>query len=289
MTGNLDNSGRPSLGAVAISYNEERDLPGFLENLSGWVDEIVVIDDGSSDRTEEIAAEYGAKVKFLRSPRQAGEYFADQRNKGIDAATSEWLLHMDIDERVTAELAKEILAAIRDPAFDGYRFRRLNHFMHRPMRGGGWQDWNLVHLARRERLRFSGMFHERCEVDSPPGRIGQLASPMVHLNEDCFEKRLSKSGVYAEEVIKQIEDRGKRVGALDLFGRPLVEAVRKYIFKKGFLDGIPGVISALHAATAIFRAHAVVWDRQNRVERAELEKTLADAWTSEGGDKLRQD
>jgi (heptosyl)LPS beta-1,4-glucosyltransferase len=92
---------KPTLGVVAISYNEEIDLPGFLEHLVTWVDEIVIVDDGSTDSTEQIASNYGSKVKFIRSKRVKGEYYSDQRNKGIDNANSDWLLHMDIDERVT--------------------------------------------------------------------------------------------------------------------------------------------------------------------------------------------
>ena len=269
---------RPTLGVITISYNEERDLPGFLENLLEWVDEIVIVDDGSSDRTEELTEAAGGKVKFLRSPRVEGEYFSHQRNKGIDAATSDWLLHMDVDERVTRELSREILDAIRDPGKDGYRYRRLNYFMHRPMKGGGWRDWNLVHLARREKFRFGGMFHESCHLDAPENREGQLSGLMVHFNEENLEKRFRKSSAYMEELVKRVEKRSKPVRLIDILGRPLVEFTRKYVLKKGFLDGMPGLISAIHAATATFRANALVWDKQNPVSRDEIEADFARQW-----------
>lgn len=269
---------RPTLGVVAISYNEERDLPGFLEHLLEWVDEIILVDDGSSDRTEEIATAAGNKVKFLHSPRVEGEYFAHQRNKGIDTATSDWLLHMDVDERVTPELSREILQAIRVSGKDGYRYRRLNYFMHRPMKGGGWQDWNLVHLARREKFRFGGMFHESCHLDAPVEREGQLLSLMLHYNEDNLEKRFRKSGTYMEELAKRVERRSKPVRFIDILGRPIIEFIRKYILKKGFLDGTPGLISAIHAATATFRANALVWSRQNPVSREDIETDFIRRW-----------
>src|SRR3972149_1078964 len=89
-----------TLGVVAISRNEERDLPGFLENLLPWVDEIIIVDDGSTDSTRKVAETAGEKVRFLVSPRMKGKYYADQRNKGIDAARSDWLIHMDIAESI---------------------------------------------------------------------------------------------------------------------------------------------------------------------------------------------
>lgn len=265
--------GQASLGVVAISYNEEEDMPGFLENLVSWVDEIIIVDDGSTDPTEAICAAAGPKVRFIKSPRADGEYFSDQRNKGIDAAKSDWLLHMDVDERVSKELAQEILSAIQSPEFDGYRYRRLNHFMHRPMYGGGWQDWNLIHLARRKLFRFGGMFHETCHLDTPDSRVGQLTGKMIHFNEHNFEKRLSKSSVYLEEVVKEVEKKGK-ISGWRIALATAAEFLKKYLYKRGFRDGTPGFIFAIHSATATFRAHALMWDRQNRISRAELEEDV---------------
>lgn len=271
---------RPTLGAVAIAFNEERDLGGFLDNLEGWVDEIVIVDDGSTDRTEAIARDAGPHVRFLRSPRRRGEYFSHQRNKGIAAAKSDWLLHMDVDERATPELALEIRRAIERTDRDGYRFRRLNHFLHRPLSHGGWGDWNLVHLARRRALSFGGMFHEDCLVDAPPERIGQLSNRMIHLNEESFEKRLRKSGAYLEEAAARVERRGRPPGWTDIAGRPVREFLWKYLARGGFRDGVPGLIAAMHSATAVFRANALVWDRRNRIEREALEAQVAALWTA---------
>lgn len=267
-----------TLGVVAISYNEEHDLPGFLENLIPWVDEIVIVDDGSTDGTCEIARAAGEKVTLMRSPRTEGEYYADQRNKGIDAAKSDWLIHMDIDERIPPDLAIEIVEAIKDPNFDAYRYRRLNYFLHRPMQGGGWRDWNRVHLARRECLRFSGMYHEQVELTVPGDGVGQLKNAMIHLNDASYQERLTKSAIYQHEVAERIKQANTSLGYFDILFSFIGEFFYKYVWKRGFLDGTLGLIWAFHAASAKTRACTLAWDEQNYIPRDGLEERLRLEW-----------
>lgn len=271
-------SERATLGVIAISYNEEKDMPGFLENFLPWVDEIVIVDDGSTDKTRELAEVGGARVRFISSPRNEGEYYSDQRNKGINAATSDWLLHLDIDERASAGLAQEMMTAIAAGRCDAYRYRRRNYFLNRQMKGGGWADWNQVHLAKREILRFGGMFHETVELSSDSSRVGQLDNEMLHINDENYAERLQKSGNYQSEVKKWVSDNEGRVGAVKIIWSFVREFLVKYFAKRGFLDGVPGLIWAFHSANAAFRARALVWDEQNRVKRADLEAEIKQTW-----------
>ncbi len=273
---------KPTLGVVAISYNEERDLPGFLDCLLPWVDEIVIVDDGSTDRTEEIAKAGGHKVKFVSSKREHGEYFSHQRNKGIDRAESDWLLHMDIDERVPPELAREISEAICDREKDAYRYGRMNFFLHRPMKGGGWQGWNLVHLAKREVFRFAGMYHEECLVDTSVERIGQLDNKMWHLNDDTYQERINKSVLYCQESAARLKNDGFIIKWWHLLVLPTIEILRKYFRKKGYRDGTLGLLFALHSGCAMFRACALLWDEQNQISREDLEQLLKEKWSAAG-------
>jgi (heptosyl)LPS beta-1,4-glucosyltransferase len=267
-----------TLGVVAISRDEERDLPGFLENLLPWVDEIIIVDDGSTDGTCKIAETAGKKVQFLASPRIKGQYYANQRNKGIVVARSDWLIHMDIDERIPLDLALEILEAINNPDYDAYRYRRLNYFLHRPMRGGDWRDWNLVHLARRECLRFSGMYHEKIELMVPPKRVGQLKNFMLHLNDESYGERLRKSAVYQVEVSENIKQTNVSLGYFDILQSFIREFIYQYFWKRGFLDGVTGLIWAFHAASVQNRAYILVWDEQNRIPREKLENEVRLMW-----------
>jgi glycosyltransferase involved in cell wall biosynthesis len=267
-----------TIGVVAISFNEASDLPGFLKHLLPWVDEIVIVDDGSTDQTAQIARDAGQIVRFLDSPRADGEYYADQRNKGIQAATADWLIHMDIDERIPADLGLEIVTAIRRDAFDAFRYRRLNYFLHRPMKGGDWTNWNQVHLARRELLEFSGMYHEKVELSVSEDRIGQLEALMVHLNDDSYAERLRKSSRYQFEVAERLQRSGKSIRGLNIIWSFLREFIYQFIWKKGFRDGTVGLVWAFHAASAANRAHLLAWDEGHRISRGKIEKSILLEW-----------
>ena len=263
---------RPMLSAVVITRNEERNLPWLLENLLHWVDEIVIVDDMSTDRTAEIAAGACNRVKFVRRAMCPELGYAGQRNAGIEAASGDWLLHLDCDERVPRPLASEILDSISASDFDAYRYRRLNFFMHRPMRHGGWTSWNRAQLARRGKHRFSRALHEKCNIEGGEDRIGQLQNTIAHLNEACFAERLKKSARYVEMTADEIEKSGKRITGAGIFLSAGFEFGKRYILQRGFLDGVAGLIGAMHAATSSFRSRALVWDRQNKIPRGDLER-----------------
>jgi (heptosyl)LPS beta-1,4-glucosyltransferase len=267
----VESNKTPTLGVVALCRNEEQDLPGFLEHLLPWVDEIVLVDDGSTDHTLDIARNAGRIVSVIVSPRQSGEYYSHQRNKGIGAARSDWLLHMDIDERVTPKLREEIQAAIRRSDVDGCRFYRQNFFLHRAVRGCGWQLWSYLHLARRTKFKFGGKIHEKCLLDSPKERIKRLKGHMWHLNEDTYEKRIKKSVFYTAVRAETIIEGGKPVRIWDLIARPLIAFLRSYFLFFGFRDGVIGWILSMHDMATTFDAYVIVWDAQNRIPREDLE------------------
>ncbi len=275
---------RPSLGVVAISYNEEQNMSGFLDNLLPWVDEIVVVDDGSTDSTVSLLQAAGSKVKVIQRERQQKHDYAEKRNTGIAAAQSDWLLHMDIDERVSPELAREILQAIRDSGKDGYKFRRLNYFMHRPMRAGGWQHWNQIHLARREKFCFEGQVHERAKLDASDDRVGQLQGKMWHLNEPNYYVRMQKSERYSLLEVEKFKARGFRAHWYHILFGPVYYFLKGYVLKRGFMDGVPGLILHMHTGMAAFRVYALLWDEQHRIAREQLESEFRAAWSKQSAE-----
>ncbi|MGV6827422.1 MAG: glycosyltransferase family 2 protein [bacterium] len=268
----------PLLSVVAISKNESEDMPGFIEHLLPLVDEIIIVDDRSIDNSADLARQYDSKVKvYTRSMTDEGG-FAEQRNYGIKQASGDWVLNMDIDERVSPELWNEIQVSLQSPMVNAFKYRRVNYFLHRPMRGSGWNTWNRAQLARRDCHHFEGKIHEEAVVTGGEGFIGQLGGYMYHINDSSYEERLRKSGQYTLIEAKKTIAEGRRIRAYHILLVPFVEFLKVYFYKKGFKDGIPGLILAMHSATAVFRKFALAWDVQNHIPRKQIEEEIKEAW-----------
>ncbi len=273
---------RPTIAAAAIARDEEEDIRGFLESVLPWVDEIVIIDGGSTDRTAEIVSKIAPQATFVVSPMDADAGFAGQRNKCIEHATADWILHMDIDERVTPELAGEIVDAVSRPENNAYRYRRLNFFVHRPMRAGGWQHWNRPQLARRGCHRFVNRIHERCVVDGGDDRIGQLRHEIWHLNDRDYTERVSKNLRYMQMTGDEILASGKTIRWYHLLLYPTYRGLRSYLYEGGYRQGLTGLVFALYTFSSTFNWYAYAWEKQTRIPRAELESELAERWEQSG-------
>ena len=165
---------RGTLAVVMMTKNEEARLPACLDRVRGWADEVVIIDDLSVDRTVEVARRYTQKVFAIASE---DDHYA-QWNRGIERADSDWILHIDADEWVTPELKRAIDGIlVDDGGHSAFDLMRLNHFLGRPMRHGGWRHRHRI-LFRRSRARCVGKgIHVRLQVD---GTVGFLDADIEH-------------------------------------------------------------------------------------------------------------
>ena len=242
-----------TIGAVIITRDEARTLPACLASLS-WCDEIVVLDCGSTDATVELARTAGARVEV--TPDWPG--FGPQKNRALQLARSDWVLSIDADERVDADLADEIRAAVSSGAeYVGYRMPRLSSFCGRYMRHGGWYPDRVLRLFRRDRGRFSDdIVHETVQCRGP---IGDLRCDLRHESFHDFEQVLRKIDAYSTAGAVKLHARGRR-GSL---GRAVAHGawtfVRGYVLRAGFLDGRMGLALALSNAHGTYYRYVKLW------------------------------
>ena len=252
------------LTATIITYNEEQNIQACLENLT-WVKEIVVVDSGSSDRTLEICRGYTDKVFLNPWPGHV-----QQKNVAISLATHDWILSIDADERVPVELREAIDRELSAPCHAGYCITRRNYFLGRWMRHGGWYPDRVLRLFDRRKGQFGGLNpHDRVVISD--GSIGVIDGHLIHLTYRDFSQYLRKQDWYTGISAEGRVSRGRRPGSVtraELALRALVKFMQVYLLKRGFLDGMPGLIAAVGAAYFNFIKYAKVWELGAHAERA---------------------
>lgn len=244
------------LSAVIIVKNEEVKIRKCLDAIK-WVDEIIIVDDCSTDATVKICKDYGAKVIVHKSDYD----FDKQRNLGIDNATSEWILQLDADEIVTLELKEEILKAINTSKdFSGYEFRRKNYFLGHFLSCDF--DTYYVKLFRKDKAKYIGSnIHETLELN---GVIDRLKSYIEHYPFESIFQFIQRQNIYTEKEAKVLLEKeglfSKKEIIYNLRKRPLKLFAKYYFKKKGYKDGMPGFVFAVLVSLRHIMLYAKYWE-----------------------------
>jgi len=230
----------PRLSLIVIARNEEAAI-GRCLGSAAFADEIVVVDNDSTDKTLDIARSFRAKV--IKAPDWPG--FGLQKNRALKAATGDWVLSLDADEWVGPALSAAIKRVLADPdAADGYEMPRRSRFRGKVVRHGGWWPDHVLRLFRREHGRFSDdAVHERLIVD---GRIERLRAPIDHdAIADAADAR-EKANRYAAIAAVELARKGARSNWLVALGHAAWAFINTYFVRVGFLDGRAGLGVALY-------------------------------------------
>lgn len=238
------------LSAVLITKDAASRIEACLDAL-GFCAEIVVVDSGSSDGTAALARQRGARV--IESDWRG---FGPQKQFAVDQARYDWVLCVDADERVSAELRASIAAALAMPAFKAYRFARRNRFLGRYLRHGeGYPDWSLRLFDRRHARWSDDAVHEKVVTDAA---VGTLAGDLLHDSAETLERYLAKQERYTTLAAQEALAAGKRAGVARLLLSPLVRFVKFYLLRLGFLDGWPGLVHILIGCRNSYRKYAKI-------------------------------
>lgn len=228
-----------------ITLNEEQNIRECLESVR-WVDEIVVIDSGSKDRTVPICEEFGARVY-----QQPFKGFRDQKNDALDKVSHEWILTIDADERVTDSLRDEISTLIKSSSeIDGYFIPRINFYGTKCIKHSGWHPDYVLRLWKKSKGRWIGKnVHEKAEVN---GKVGYCQGTLNHYSYRNVSDYLKRIDHYSSLSAQEKFLRGKRFSTLRLLFKPILRFLKSYLWKLGFLDGTEGVIIAVSSGYLTF-------------------------------------
>lgn len=255
-----ESASRPTVACIVITKNEERNIVDCLASVR-WADDLIVVDAESSDKTVELARASGAKVFVRPWPG-----FGLQKNFGMAQASSDWILILDADERVTEELRGEVRARLeqwRPGAPVAYRIPRRNFFYGAWVRRAGVYPDYQVRLFRRGMAQYNDVaVHENLIVD---GEIGTLVGHFDHYTERRIQDHFKKFGLYTTLAAQEKTKRVQRVCWIDLIFRPLVVLVKTYVLKQGFRDGARGLIVSVFASMYTFVKYAKLWDATRQV------------------------
>lgn len=227
------------ISAVIITYNEEDRLQDTLSNISGWVDEIVVVDSFSTDNTLKIAASFGAVI--FKHP------FADygsQKNFAMSKASSPWILNLDADERISPELKDAImeLKKKKNITASGFLIKRKAFYLGKWINHSGWYPDRKIRLFRRGSARWEGRIHERLIVS---GQLEPLEGDILHYTYRDIGDHMARINRYSDFQAQDLAKGRKKLLLPRAIILPIFTFIRHYFWRIGVLDGIPGLVIAL--------------------------------------------
>lgn len=241
------------ISAVILTKNEEKNIAKCLQSLS-WCDEVIVIDDESDDRTVELAKKNNAKVY---SHKMAGD-FAAQRNFGLEKTKGDWVLFIDADEKVTSALWYEIMSHTNNPAneFAGFYIKRVDTMWAKELKHGEVGNIKLLRLAKKDAGKWQNKVHEVWKIE---GKTLTLNKSLLHYPHPTVAGFLKEINLYTDLRAEELYKKKKKVSWWSIILYPKAKFVLNYFLRRGFLDGLPGLVFALMMSFHSFLVRAKLW------------------------------
>lgn len=249
---------RPPISACIITFNEERNIRDCLESIK-WVEEIIVVDSFSKDRTVTLCREYTDKVF-----QKEWQGHVKQKNCALEYASNEWVLCVDADERISPELKEEIERNLSMDAhsFDGCFFPRHSYYLGRWINHGGWYPDYKLRLFKKSKGRWGGKDpHDKVILN---GATTHLRGELLHFVYRNLSHQLQTVDNFSTVTANVLKQEGEHFSLLRFLFRPPIRFFEMYIIKKGFRDGLPGFIIAVSSSFYVFLKYAKLWELKKR-------------------------
>ena len=232
------------ISGIITTYNEEDNISEALDSIA-WLDELIVVDSYSEDKTVELAESKGAKVLFRKYDNPA-----NQKNWVIPQAKYKWILLLDADERCSEELKEEVLNTAENTDMDAFWIPRKNFFMGKHVRFSGWQGDKVIRLFKRDECRYNDNWvHEEIETI---GEVGRLQSKLIHNTYKNVAHYKEKMERYSDYAVQDLRKKHSKVTAFHLLIKPFARFIKHYFLKLGILDGKVGFVISWLSAKSVF-------------------------------------
>lgn len=238
------------LSVVIITLNEEKNLPRCLRSVIELADEIVVVDSFSTDKTEEIAKSFGAKVF-----RKTFDGYIIQKNYADSKAENNHILSLDADEVLSEELRESVKQVKLNFNADGYTLNRLTNYAGKWVHHSGWYPDRKLRLFDRRKGKWEGLIiHE--EFKLAEGKNPQhLKGDLLHYSFNSVEEHKKQSEKFTSLGAEADFQKGKKAPFYKIWFGPVVKFVQSYFFRLGFLDGKTGFTICRLSAAATHRKY----------------------------------
>ena len=243
------------ISVIVITKDEEKNISDCLKCVE-WADEIIVVDAESTDKTVELAKNFTKKI-FTRK----WDGYVPQKKYALSMTSNDWVLSVDADERITLELKNEILSIISNE-FTGYKIRRRNFLLNKEITSCGWGNDYQIRLFKKEKTDLTDrLVHEGFTVD---GKIGKLENPMLHYTFSSFSDYFNKINYYTSLKAEELYKQKRKVNGWTIFAHSFSAFFLFFINKRGFKDGVYGlIISLLHSVSTMLN-YIKLWELQNK-------------------------
>lgn len=249
------------ISVVIVARNEAAVLPRCLASVQGWVSEIIVALNNTTDHSAQVATAHGAVVHHLE-----WKGFRDTKNAALDLASHPWALCLDADEEVSASLRTDFFrffARGDDERYSGASFPRKVWFIDRWITHGDWYPDYSLRFVHRDKGRWGGdaIVHEKMECHGP---VTRFRGDLHHYSFPTLASHVAKINPFADLFMKQQLDRGRAFSVIETILRPGWRFFRAYVLRLGFLDGFPGLYIAGATAFGAFVRYSRLYEAENQ-------------------------
>ena len=237
--------------AVVLNRTNPAPIKDTLRSVS-FADEVIVVDDNSTDDTAILAKSMGATVY----KKSLDNDFARQRNFGLAKAKGDWVLFVDSDERVSEALAREVREAVKQIDVSGFYLKRRDRMWGRVLQHGETERVRLMRLGKKGNGMWQRPVHEVWEVT---GVVGTLSEPLDHFPHPDVAQFLYDVDQYSTINARYLRTRGVRSSWWQILAYPSGKFIQNYYLRLGFLDGMPGMIMAVMMSFHSYLTRAKLW------------------------------